>query len=348
MRRLLRLPAALLLGLGAWLAVPAPVAAVDSPTIDDVGWWGRLNQQALPTGGLLYNDVTTGQLLVEGTPEGATAIAAVRATLPEGTGDPVLTLQASSAAGAETAVLLACQAGSGWTGAHAGAWDAKPSPDCSASVQGVPAEDGSSFTFALAPLQFGDQIDVVLTPGVLAEGQGSSTFRVVFERPGPEALVVSEAASPPPAFPAPSFGGSDTEVPVTPASPSFAPSAPSSFSVPTPPTPSQLASQPAQAALPPTEQGATATAPRLAPQPLAAPPVEVAGTEGRALGALVVLAAGGLLLWTSQQPVPDRQVLSRFATAAVGTGSVAAAPEPTLGGLGRFRRERSGPARRIG
>jgi len=350
-RRLLRIPALLLLVTGGWLAVAAgPVAAEGTPVIDDVGWWGRLNQQALPTGGVLYTDVTAGQLLVEGTPEGATAIAAIRATLPEGTRDPVLTLKTASAAGAEAAVLLACQSGSGWTGTHAGTWESKPSPDCSKSVQGLPSEDGTGFTFALGPLQFGDQIDVVLTPGVLAEGQqASSAFRIVFERPGPDVLTVSEGAAPPAAPATPSFDGGSG---VPGATPSFSPSTGggTSFSVPSPPTPGQLSLQPAQAALPADEQGATATAPDLpGNQPLASAPVAAASSaDGRALGVLVVLAAGALLWWSSQQQVPERQVLSRFATAAAGATSVVPAAQPVLGGLGRFRRERGAPARPLG
>ena len=103
------------------VAAGAPASAATASSIDDTGWWSRANQDATIGGALVFPDVSAGQLLVEGTPEGATAIAALRATLPEGTGQPVLTLHAASATGGDTAVLLACQAGSGWTGAHAGA-----------------------------------------------------------------------------------------------------------------------------------------------------------------------------------------------------------------------------------
>lgn len=342
--------------LGSWLVAVGPVLADTAAAVDDIGWWSRANQDPAVGGVLVVPDVSPGQLLVEGTPEGATAIAALRATLPDRTGNAVLTLRAASQVGGDTAVLLACQSGSGWTGVHAGAWDAKPSPDCSQSVQGIPSDDGTEWTFAIAPLQFGDQLDVVLTPGRDPSSQEAfgSAFRVVFERPTAEAIDVTPIAgdggsSPPPTAPspplgtpgAPAPGAASGTSPFTPAgggSPSFAFPSPSG----------QLSGQPAQAALPPAEQGRTATAPSItASQPLAAGTVG-ARSDGRLLGVIVVLGAGALLYWSTQQPVPERRVLSRFATAASSTGAVAAGPEPPVGGLGRFRRPRSTPARRLG
>lgn len=331
---------------GGWLAI-GPAEAEPASSVDDLGWWSRINQDPALGGVLVFPDVTPGQLLVEGTPEGATAIAALRATLPEGTGSPVLTLQAASAVGAEAAVLLACQSGSGWTGAHAGSWDAKPSPDCSKSVQGIPSEDGTSWSFALAPLQLADQIDVVLTPGAVAEGGGaSSAFRVVFERPDVAAIEVSESTTAPPALPPVSMPGGGSSPT---ASPSIGGGSGPSFSMPSTPSASQVAPPAVRAALPDAEQGATATAPSVrARQPLAAPTLAATGgSDGRLLGVVVVLGALALLYWSSQQPVPQRQLLSRFASGATAASEV---PEtaPTVGGLGRFRRERTGAARRLG
>ncbi|HEU5082486.1 MAG TPA: hypothetical protein VFU14_04040 [Acidimicrobiales bacterium] len=339
--------------LGGWLAAVDPALAEPASSVDDIGWWSRANQDPAIGGALVVPDVSPGQLLVEGTPEGATAIAALRATLPEGTGSAVVTLRAASAVGAETAVLLACQAGSGWTGVHAGAWDAKPSPDCSQSVQGIPSEDGTEWTFAVAPLQFGDQLDLVLTPGrdPSSGEQLASAFRVVFERPTADAIEVAPVA-----------GGVQRPVPMPtdprtapPGAPgggaSFTPggSGTPSFSVPAPLPADALSSQPAQAALPPGEQGRTATAPSLtATQPVAAPPLETSSGEGRLLGVIVVLGAGALLYWSSQQPLPERRGLSRFAAAGAVSTVADVAPEPTVGGLGRFRRPRTAPARPLG
>lgn len=349
-RRLLRTLAAVGLVAGGWL-VAAPAAAEPASSVDDIGWWSRANQDPTLGGVLVFPDVNPGQLLVEGTPEGATAIAALRATLPEGTGTPVLTLRAASAVGAEAAVLLACQAGSGWTGAHAGGWDAKPSPDCSQSVQGIPSEDGATWSFSLAPLQFGDQVDVVLTPGAAAEEQDSvgSTFRVVFERPDAADFDVSPVSAAP--------GPAPVDLPSPIAAPSAASAAPPTIGGASPapsfrpPSGAQVAPAPMRAALPELEQGATATAPNLqAAQPLAAPALPATGgSDGRLLGVLVVLAAGALLYWSSQQPVPEHQLLSRFASAtAPAPAASTTVAAPSLGGLGRFRRERHGPARRLG
>lgn len=355
--------------LGGWLLLAgSPVGAVEAASVDDIGWWSRTNQEPTLGGVLTPPTVTPGQLVVEGTAEGATAIAAIRATLPEGTGSPVLTLEVARETGGATAVLLACQAGSGWTGAHGGSWDAKPSPDCSQSVQGIPAEDGTTWSFALAPLQFGDQLDVVLTPGVdteRPEGLNGSSFRLVFERPSPASIEASESSgadesdfpapdvdfgSPPP----PSNGSSGSSGPGASSSPGFGggSSGSSSFSIPVPPSEDELASQPARAALPAAEQGLTATAPVLSAQnPLeTAAPVGDGADAGRAAGALVVLLGAGLLVWSSNQSVPERQVLSRFASAGPSTTSVVAA-SPTdepVGGLGRFRRVRHTAARRLG
>lgn len=346
LRPVVRAVAAVGLVAGGWLSV-APVGAAPASSVDDLGWWSRVNQEPTLGAALVFPDVTPGQLLVEASPEGATAIAAVRATLPEGTGNPVLTLQTASAVGAESAVLLACQSGSGWTGAHAGAWDAKPSPDCTQSIQGIPSEDGTAFSFALAALQFGDQLDIVLTPGTVGDSGATSAFRVVFERPGAADIEVSEAAAPAPAVPTVSMPASQ---PPAPSSFGGAPSAPS-FSAPAGPSSGTvMPAPPVRAALPEVEQGATATAPVVqAARPLAPPTLAATGgNDGRLLGVIVVLGALALLYWSSQQQVPDRLVLSRFAASAPAS-TVAAEPQPkTLGGLGRFRRERTGAARRLG
>lgn len=350
------------------VATTAVAAAKPASSIDDVGWWSRTNQNAI-LGSALATDVSEEEMLVEGTPEGATALSAFRATLPPDSRQPVLTLKATSAVGGDTAMLLACQAGSGWTGAEGGEWSAKPSPDCAESVQGVP--EGDTWTFALGPLQFEDQLNVVLVPGLDANSGAGSTFRIVLERPTASSIQVSES-NVEPDFEVPDFdssdfgseesgsGGSSDE------GGSFGPPSGTSspaFSPPSPVTSDELASQPAQAALPADEQGRTATAPALnSSNALPPAPLRAAsgsdGGDGRLLGVLVALGAAALLFWTTQLQVPGRQTLSRFAMAAGGGGAHAAAgpvdlaeripEEKRMGGLGRFRRARDTPARRLG
>lgn len=354
-RRRARLAGVAGLVVGAFVFAVAPFAAAqDAASLDDLGWWARTNQNPL-LGQASGTDVTPGQLVVEGAPEGATAIAALRATLPADAGSPVLTLRVASELGGSSAILLACQAGSGWTGAHAGPWAAKPNPDCAQSVQGIPSDDGSEWTFALGPLQFADQLNVVLTPGVDAaqpNGLNGSAFRMVFERPGASSIQVSTASedfspgvsSPPPAFDPPAAPGTDDfESSFTPIGTG------STFVPPAPATDGSLADQPARSSLPASEQGQTATAPVLGAQnPLRAAAIDDAGDAGRFLGVLVFLVAGGLLAWSSTQPAPERMVLSRFAATAVTHASVTPTAGPTEGGLGRFRRQRDTPARRLG
>ncbi len=363
-RRRARLAGAFGLLVGTFLIVMAPIlgsavaGAEGAASLDDAGWWARTNQDPLLAPIAAGADVTPGQLLVEGATEGATAIAALRATLPADTGSPVLTLQVASGLGADSAILLACQAGSGWTGAHAGAWADKPSPDCKASVQGVISDDGSEWSFALGPLQFADQLNIVLTPGVdetRPAGLNGSPFRIIFERPTASSIQVSAAPeefSPGVSLPDVSFGpplasGGETGG----FTPSFTPiDSGSSFTPPAPLTDGDLAEQPARASLPADEQGQTATSPVLGAQnPLRASVVDDAADAGRFLGILVVLCAAGLLAWSTTQETPERLVLSRFAaTATTHTAVVRPVDADTVGGLGRFRRQRDTPARRLG
>lgn len=214
MTRLLRLLlSAVLLATGAALvALPAPPAGAASLVAS--GWWYRAstttptaespqpvpggNPQvpALPTAPTVPAD----QLHVEGSPGGATAIAAMTFSLAEGESSPVLTLtpHPSSAVPPE-AVILACRAAVQWAppAQSPGTWETKPLVDCLTSVQGQTAE-GGKIVFPLQPLVSGSLLDVVIVPGTVANlpaGQNGSTFSLTFARPGPEALVTTTATS---------------------------------------------------------------------------------------------------------------------------------------------------------
>lgn len=347
------------------LASASLVGAQAATSLDDFGWWSKVNQDAALAPLAAPPDVSEGQLLVEGTPDGATALAALRFTIPEGMGSPVLTLTAASDLNGDGALLLACVAGSSWRGAHAGNWDLKAKPDCSRSVQGSPSEDGTEWIFPLATLQFDDQINVVLTPGKdpeQADGFNSSSFRIVFEEPTAESLQVSPAPDAAPSLDLPDIdlgtplpAGSGGSVGDT-FEPSFTPidSGSSSFT-PSVSPPSDFASAPiAEAALPDDEQGQTPTSPVLGVNRGIVPAAVEDATDGATLaGVAVFLAALGLLWWSTTQTPPERMVLSRFAATAAGAGGPASvvptAPDDDgLGGLGRFRRMRSSPARRLG
>ena len=303
-----------LMALGAALLLAPSDASAAS--LDGAGWWWRPQTSALPAKLPAPPTVAEGQLLVEGLPSGANAMAALRFTLGDGEGNPVLTVKpaANSQVPAE-AVVLACRVLVSWAPESVGAWENKPLIDCATSVQGIPGE-GGALTFALAPLQSETTLDIALVPGTVATapaGANGSTFSLVIDRPGADALQVSAGSGPTGGDFASSDAGSFGDVaPGTfDAGPSGAFAAPSF----TPP-----AAAPAAApSLTPTEQAPSVATPA-APEPIS--DGYDAGT--RALG-LIVFAIGAA--------VALRSVLQSRG-----------GPDLTesVGGLGRFARPRTG------
>lgn len=381
-RRLLGAVAVLLGALLGALLVAAPAGAQttqEASAIDDTGWWTRAKQGPLPGDSLVYPDVEDGQLVVEGAPDGPTAVAAIRATLPEGTRAPMLTLEAASATGGDTAVVLACEVDGDWTGDHGGAWDDRPTPECSQSAEGEPEEDGDGWVFDLGLFRVEeDQLDVVLVAGVDPNSSGSagSTFRLVFEEPTTSSIEVSESSTDTD-FEVPeagSFSGGDgdgdssgpaTASPPTASPPTASPGPTTSDSSFTSPSSSEGQTAPATPSND-DQQGQTAAGPvasssseALPSAPAPAPePASTESNDGRLLGLLVVLCGGALLYWSSTLELPERRVLSRFVAASGAPGATTGAGSDTvdltspseeqMGGLGRFRRVRTTPARRLG
>jgi hypothetical protein len=322
-RRLTRLAAGVVVLVGSSLALE-PVGASGAASIDDSGWWWKL--QAGP--GLLLPGpptVAEGQLLVQGTPDGASAIAAIAATLVEGEVDPVLTLAVAEGGdtGGDQAVLLACQAGSQWTGGDAKAWSEKPQPACDAGgVEGQRSVDGASWTFDLSALQFGDEVNVVLVPGTVEgqpEGANGSAFSLTFDAPTSDAIQSTEGAlslPPPPALVDGSGYGDFGSPATSDAFESFeGPIGGGSISLP-----------PVKAALPEAEQGLTPVAPSVQDRtPLlpAAVAVDPRSPHARAVGVLLLLLGGAAVYLTTRRQVP------------IG-------PEGVPGGLGRWARPRWG------
>jgi hypothetical protein len=306
------------------LLLGAPSGA-GAASVDAVGWWWRPQSTSLPTRLPGPPHVGAEQLMVEGQPEGATAMAALRFTLAETEGSPVLTLKpaASSAPLPPDAVVLACLSVGPWAPDAAGPWEAKPVLDCAASVQGIPDGNGG-LTFALAPLVGeGGSLDVVLTPGLVASappGANGSVFSLVLDKPGPEALATTPGATPTGG----SFAGDLGSVP----SSSDASSdlsyggGSSAFAGPTDFAPS-AAVAPAAAAVTPQEQ-LPATTP-------GAGPVAAASYDGgtRALGVIVLVLGLALAFWSWGVPLQRVRPATVEVTEAVG-------------GLGRFARPRQG------
>lgn len=329
MRRL-RITPPLVMALGLVLVLLPGTAGAVEP--EAAGWWSRTStpvgvNPAAPTAG-------EDQLVVQGEPSGANAIAALRWTLPEGASGPTLTITAAegSVVPAE-ALILACKAGSPWTEAKGAPLEEAPKVDCGTSVNGVVAEDGT-ITFALGTLMNGQVLDVVLTPGKMPDDTGS-TFLLTFDRPGADALVTSAGGGDETAFDSGSAGGG-AFAPSSSGSGSFAaPSASggdTSFSAPStgaaaPTTPA------AEAALPPENQVALDTATG------AAEPAAASDDRDRAktLGIAVLLVGAAVAAWAFMSGGAGRVGAGAGAVPAV------AATAPTPGGLGRFVRPRVGP-----
>jgi hypothetical protein len=326
-KRHLALAASCLAVVAGTLLMVVPVSAAPATRIIDTGWWWRL-QTGVLTPLPPPPNVEEGMLQVQGTPDEAQAIAAVSAELPDGHASPVLTLQVADGGdqGGAAAVLLACQAGSAWTGEFAGRWDSAPVVDCSTSVTGIRSEDGLSWTFPLGALQFEDRFNIILVPGQVEgapDGAAGSSFTLVFERPTAADIATTEGA-PPPADPPPVSPALTTPPPA--ADDGFVAAPPSGAGdVPVPPAPA------ATPALEPELQGSTFTAPEreasTAPE-LAAVATPEPRTLARILGALVVLVglASAFGVWRTD----------------LLAAPAATADAPVTGGLGRFARDRTG------
>ena len=344
MRRGRRSALALVLALSGTLAL---LRAPEAPAVEvqAAGWWSRIvttdplreSPQPLPvpnptTPQPVLTDPTAapGQLLVQGAPEGATAIAAVRWKLADGESSPSLTLAAlpGSVLPAD-AVILACAAASPWEPvASSGSWQAKAVPDAVRCIDGIVAADGASVAFGLQPLVRRGVLDVVFVPGRRADlppEASSSTFRLVFATPTPESLAV--------------VAGSDFEegagsVVVTVPAPEPSAGAPVGVTLPplTPTVPSVAVAAPA---LEPEEVAIGA------PTPVQALP-EAFGSDGsRTIGVVLLGLAGLTALWAWLDRPTE-------AVTAMGVGrfrrevaNVARSPQD--GGLGRFTRSRTEP-----
>ena len=339
---------------------PAPSAeAVGAPTS---GWWSRVatttptdespaalpvpapsSPGTLPVGGT----VPEGQFLVEGTPEGATAVAAVRWALDAGDSSPSLTLAvAPGSTITPQSIVLACKAAAPWTrpDSGVGTWDTKPLVDGARCVNGVVAADASAVTFGIQALVSGTDLDVVLTPGkdpTLQVPDGvpappvqadRSTFRWVLPAPSGDALEVVAGSG----F---SEGEGNQFVPPPAAEDFDPPAAPGTPSVPV------------DVVSPPFDPAPVAS-PALEPQDLAPSVPDIrktvrAATKSepvdRRIGFALLLGALAMAAWSywSSDDLPDTIGLGRFARATPAVGVVPV--EPAVGGLSRFARPRTSP-----
>ena len=335
-----------LLALGAGLlAQPSPVGAA---TQSKAGWWYRTSDPdslvpaaarppvPLPDAPIdppASPNVPEGSVLVEGTPEGATAMAGLTYLLVEGESSPTLTITPSESSSVPPeAVILACRAAVDWAPLEAqpGRWQDKPLVDCGRSVNGIVSEDGT-ITFALQTLVSGNDLDVVLVPGTVADspaGPIGSAFSLSFDTQLGAILTTS----------APTLSGSGSDSTFTPPPPpsssggSFGSPGGSSFTAPESPI--------VAPALEPQEQ-----APTVPDQPmLTAAPTVPEDTTAQGVAFLILLAGAalaGLAYLTPDRDESGAVGLGRFRRPRPEAAMPAAAP--VEGGLGRFARPRTGP-----
>lgn len=302
------------------VAAPLPAAALGPR---DAGWWWRTQSVALvevppPP------HVPDGGLYVEGAPDGAAAVSALRFVLAPETVARSLTLRVAQEAGGEGAMLLACPAASPWMPASAGSWERRPEARCDGGgVLGSRAEDGTAWSFDLSLLSSGRILDVVLVPGIVddrPEGANGSVFSIAFDPPGADALAVEATAAEP--LPRP---------PDPPRPPVAEPPPPPGLDAVTPPEPQPEEPLPEAAA--PAQDPSVLTPKITETERSVDPPAAVDdGKDARALATLVALLSVGVA-----------GVLSREHGVPLPPGL---RPDPDgerIGGIGRFRRPRSAP-----
>ena len=328
MRRLRALCAVVALLSASWaLGVDGNAAE-----LTDASWWWFGNQGPVPAPA--PPTVPAGGLLVAGAADGAKAIAAVRFTLADGEANPTLTLKVAENGdqGGNAAVLGACVAGSAWGGGeNGGPWESKPNAACSSgSVQGIRSEDGTSWTFGLAPLVVAGEINVVITPGTVApDAPVGSTFSLAFAPPTTAALTTT-----------PGDSASSSDLAIDPTT-DFADEPVGAIADDSAPLFSADAVNAFTPALPSSAQGLTPTAPAV--RQTTASNVLPPRPSGRssAVAFFVLIAAVAVIVRLNRIPVPG---LRRLGPLASGPGHAVPllAPAAESGGLGRFARRRTG------
>ena len=342
--------------------LPATAAAAVEP--DRTGWWNRLS-----AGGLVVPQPTAqpGDLRVAAGPDGPSAYAAVLYTAPDATA-ATLDLAVRSAFGSPQIVACPTVTSDFEEGGNQ-PFAKAPEFDCDRSTTfGSPSEDGKTVSFALDDTS-------QLEPGVWslaivpAPDSSSGVFSVDFEKPSPEAFVVTSTAAEQPAAPsAPgtTSGGSTGGDPGGSAGSGEA-FLPGGFDAPPPsdlggtgavdapllagemPT---AATEPAAPAPAVAGGAAPVTRPLLLARPAAAD--DDLGAGRRLLG-LLVLAGGSAAVGyaAGQQRSGPRLIGGRArggyasATAAAATTPAVAAPAERPRGIGRFAKDRTAAPRRL-
>ncbi len=333
---------------------PSPVVA-QAPDVS--AWWNAANLGDPAPVPPAPPDVKQGDLLVQGSnpapipsvlgtaPAGSQAVAGVSFELPPSSLVGALTLAIDGTAPPQVSVV-ACRATETFTSDDNGPWSHVPPYDGNACVPGK--LKGTDVVFSdVAKLVLHNKLQVVLLPGPVD--------RVVFKPPNDSTLAVKDSGGVGAA--APSFGAGTGSTPVGGGAGSSGTAPVGGTAVANPPSAVSGALPGSGTTTSPTTDVAPVVAGDQSGQPIAAQPAAATTSSGLSTGdrriiAFIVIAAevlGYALLMRNRAPVaapataatalaggrlraPDRGSSGRGAAAA---GS---------GGVGRFRRERVGPA----
>ncbi len=179
-RRACRVTAALCLSAIPFvLTLPAGADSASS-----FGWWYQLNDSALPVAPPPPPDAPSGGIYVQGTLAGPTALGAVHFSSP-GTSAGTVKLAIVGTNGAVEVAM--CPTTSAWQAADGGAWQKRPTFDCTSSKSlGVVAADGKSVVFQVtdAFAQAGE-FDLAIVPDPTAQ----TVFSLSLAAPGPDAFT---------------------------------------------------------------------------------------------------------------------------------------------------------------
>ena len=346
----------LVIGIAGVAGLCWPHAAVAQEP-DVAAWWNAANLGDPAPAPPAPPDVNAGDLLVQGSntapspgapvgsgPGSAQAVAGLEFDLQPTDVVGALTLGIDGTAPPQVSVV-ACRATAQFTNVENGPWSRVPAYDANACAAGA-LKDGKVVFADVSKLVQDSQLSVVLLPGPVD--------RVVFAKPGPNALAVTHAGgvgSSAPAFgsgtgggPSGSFGGGGGSVPAS------GPSGGGAVAPVLPPSSSTATGMD----VPPVVAGNTSAAPGSA-APATRPAAASTGLSTSTRRWLAMLIIGlevlGFLALSrlpSAAPLPSEQA----ATAAGGrlrppdraaTGRLAGRGA-TIGGVGRFRGERHAPA----
>ncbi len=294
------------------ITTPSPGEGQPNPTVPDGGLW-------------VANDAT-----------GARAVSAIRFRGDIGAAELTLTFAPGSTV---FGPVVVCPIVSDWAPGPAGAWNDRPAEDCGRfELTGRLSPDATQLVFSI-PDGFNEFGERVLDLAVRPRPGAGETFDLYFEAPGPDSLEVLTSQTVPPSQPEPAD--------------------PDPLSLPTT-VPAPVLQDQGFAPPPP-----PATTPTTSPEESATPVVEIGGgngplpqpvaellepfTESRAsrILAVLLLLGMGLGLWY----LGGQQVRQPRLLGALGGGADAAAapavPVDQGRGIGRFRRERTGPPTRF-